>query len=103
VGLGGVSSGAEVGSGFDDPPHLVEPPVGPFAATRSEVSDAPWCSTDGDRWDLQWQPGGRRGGVRFVEGTACTVHAMSLRGLIRQWLSKGSFFVRFFFQTIGGV
>jgi len=83
VGLGGVGSGAEVGSGFDDPSHLVEPPVGPFAATRSEASDAPWCSTDGDRWDLQWQPGGC-GGVRFIEGTAWTVHAMSLRGLIRQ-------------------
>ena len=83
VGLGGVGSGAEVGSGFDDPPHLVEPPVGPFAATRSEASDAPWCSTDEHHWGLQWQPGGC-GGVRFIEGTAWTVHAMSLRGLIRQ-------------------
>ena len=102
MGVGGVGSGAEVGSGFDDPPHLVEPPSGPFTTAGSEASHAPWCSTDGDRWNLQWKPGGRSG-VGFIEGTVWTVHAMSLRGLIRQWLSKGSFFVRFFFQTIGGV
>ena len=102
VGLGGVSSGAEVGSGVDDPPHLVEPPGSPFSTTGSEASDAPRCSTEGDRGDFQWQPGGHSG-VCFVEGTVWTVHAMSLRGLIRQWLSKGSSFVRFFFQTIGGV
>jgi hypothetical protein len=30
-----------------------------------------------------------------------TVHAMSLRGWMRQWLSKGSLLGRFFFQTIG--
>jgi hypothetical protein len=100
VGLGGVGSGAEVGSGLDDPSHLVEPPGGPFATTGSNVSGAPWCSTDGDRWDLHWQPGGH-GGVRFVEGTVRTVHAMSLRGWMRQWLSKGSLLGRFFFQTIG--
>ena len=47
VGLGGVGSGAEVGSGFDDPPHLVEPPGSPFATTGSEASDAPRCSTEG--------------------------------------------------------
>ena len=98
--LGRAGSGAEVGSGFDDAAHLVEPPGGPFATTGSNVSGAPWCSTDGDRWDLQWQPGGH-GGVRFVEGTVRTVHAMSLRGWMRQWLSKGSLLGRFFFQTIG--
>ena len=102
MGLGGVVSGAEVGSGLDDPAHLVEPPGSPFVTARAEAPDAPWRSTDWDRRDLQWQQGGH-GGVLFAEGSARTVHAMSLRGWIRQWLSKGSVLGRFFFQTFGAV
>ena len=102
MGPGGVGLGAEVGSGLDDAAHLVEPPGSPFATTRADAPNAPWCPTNGDRWDLQWQPGGH-GGIRFVEGTVRTVHVMSLKGWIRQWLSKGSLLGRFFFQTIGEV
>jgi len=50
--VGGL--GTEVGSGVDDAAHLVEPPGSPFATAWAEVPDAPWCSTDGGRWDLQW-------------------------------------------------
>ena len=93
------ASGPEVGAGFHDPTHLVEPPGRPFTTTGAECADASGRSTDRVRRHVQRQPSGRRV-VGLIPVVAGTVHAMSVGVGLRQWLSKGSSSQGLFLQTI---